>query len=224
MFFTLFLGALLVASLIVNGVLVSKVINGVSPAAPNAPSAPSAPNAPSAPTVLELSNPENAPVLGDPNAPVTIVEFSDFQCPFCARFYTDTYPSIKSQYVDTGKANIVYRHLPLPFHPEAQPAAEASMCAAEQGKFWEFHDKIFQNQAIMSAANYKAWAAELGLNTGQFNSCVDSREYQDYVEADYAAASAAGVSGTPSFVINGELVVGAQPTAVFQQAIDSKLS
>jgi protein-disulfide isomerase len=224
MFFTLFLGALLVASLVVNGVLVSKVMNTVPGAAAPNPIAPAAPSAPQAPQMVQITNPAQAPVLGNADAPVTITEFSDFQCPFCKRFNDQTFGAIKTQYVETGQAKVVFRHLPLPFHPEAQPAAEASMCAHDQGEFWAFHDLIFANQATMSSASYTAWATQLGLDMGEFNDCVSSRKYQSYVEADYQAASAVGISGTPSFVVNDELVVGAQPTSVFQQVIESKLS
>src|SRR3989344_1300197 len=163
-------------------------------------------------------------IEGDPNAPVTIVEFSDFQCPFCGNFYTNTLLQLRTDYIDTGKVKLIYRDFPLSFHPEAQPAAEAAECAAEQGKFQEFHDKIFTNQAIMSSASYKQWAQEFGLNTQQFDDCVSSGKYRAEVQADFSEGQAAGVSGTPTFFINGQKVVGAQPYSVFKQIIDAELA
>ena len=170
----------------------------------------------------ELANEDK--VLGDPDAKVTIVEFSDFECPFCGRFYTQTLPQLKEEYFDTGKVKLVYRDFPLSFHPQAQPAAEAAECANEQDKFWEFHDKIFDNQSSMSTTNYKQWAADLGLDTEQFNSCLDDGKYRAEVQADFSAGQAAGVSGTPTFFINGQKIVGAQPFSVFKQIIDAELA
>ncbi|MAG18296.1 MAG: hypothetical protein CL944_02380 [Candidatus Diapherotrites archaeon] len=161
---------------------------------------------------------------GNADAPITIVEFSDFECPFCGRFYTDTLGQLREKYVETGKVKIIFRDFPLSFHPEATPAAEASECAADQGKFWEFHDLIFENQTTMSAASYKQWAADLGLDTEQFNSCVDDGTHAAEVRADFAAGQAAGVSGTPTFFINGQKVVGAQPFSVFEQIIEAELA
>ncbi|HXV26863.1 MAG TPA: DsbA family protein [Candidatus Paceibacterota bacterium] len=173
---------------------------------------------------------DNDPVIGNPDAPVTIVEFSDFQCPFCRSFFNDTYSLIKSEYIDTGKAKLVYRDFPLQFHDAARPSALAAECANEQGRFWEYHDKMFLEQAkqgngtvTYGNAELKRWAAEIGLNTGQFNQCLDSEKYGDEVDADFEAGQAAGVSGTPSFFVNGKLLVGAQPFSAFQQAIDAEL-
>jgi len=163
---------------------------------------------------------DDDPVKGDPNAPIIIIEFSDFQCPFCERFYTNTLPQIVSQYIDTGKAKLVFRDFPLSFHPNAQPAAEAAECADEQGKFWEMHDKIFENQGSMSVESYKLWAEEIGLNTEQFNSCLDSGKYASEVQKDFSDGAAAGVSGTPTFFINGEKLVGAQPFEAFKAVLD----
>jgi protein-disulfide isomerase len=171
---------------------------------------------------------DDDPYKGDENAPVTIVEFSDFQCPFCARFFSNTLSQIENDYISTGKVKLVYRDFPLSFHPNAQPAAEAAECAREQGKFWEFHDKIFENQQALSASSYKQWASELGLDTAKFNSCVDSGKYRSEVQKDFADGSALGASGTPTFFIGksdglGQKIVGAQPYSVFQQAIEAYL-
>lgn len=168
--------------------------------------------------------------LGDKDAPVVMIEFSDFQCPFCRSFWSDTLPLIKSEYIDTGKVRFVYRDFPLSFHSGAMPAAQATECAREQDKFWEMHDKIFIEQdkqgggTIQFGANdLKKWAGEIGLNVSEFNSCLDSQKYLNEVNNDLKDGQAAGVSGTPGFFINGRLVVGAQPFSVFQSLIEEEL-
>lgn len=167
---------------------------------------------------------DNDPVLGDKNAPLTIVEFSDFQCPYCARFRSETFEQIKKQYIDKGKVKFVYRDFPLSsIHPLAQKSAEASECANEQGKFWEYHDKIFLNQASLSANNLKQWATDLKLDTNKFNNCLDSGKYTSEVSDDLKDATAAGGQGTPYFIVGEIPVSGAQPFAAFQQAIESQL-
>jgi protein-disulfide isomerase len=172
---------------------------------------------------VQVSDGGNA-ILGNENAPVTIIEFSDFQCPYCERFVTQTMPQIKSEYIDTGKVKLFFRDFPLSFHPNAKPAAIASECANEQGKFWEMHDKLFANQDSLSTENYKAWAKELGLNENQFNTCIDSQKYASQVQKDFDDGVAAGVSGTPTFFVNGQKLVGAQPFSVFKQVIDAELA
>ena len=172
---------------------------------------------------------DDDPVLGNKDAPVTVIEFSDFECPFCGRAFTDAVTGMKKDYVETGKVKFVYRDFPLSFHPQATPAAEAAECADEQGKFWEFHDTLFQNQGSLSDAFYKQTAADLGLDTAKFNSCVESRKYRAEVQQDLAAGSAAGVSGTPTFYIGNDKdgyteLVGAQPYAVLRQAIEAALA
>ena len=176
------------------------------------------------PKVVQVSA-DDDPVKGDANAPVEIIEFSDFQCPFCSRWYSDALPQIQKEYIDTGKVKLVYRDFPLSsIHPQATPAAEAAECAKEQGKFWEFHDKLFENQASLSTASYKQWAQELGLNTQQFNDCVDKKKYQSEVTKDYQDGQAAGVTGTPSFFVNGINIRGAQPFSAFKTIIDQELA
>ncbi len=168
--------------------------------------------------------------VGNANAKVTIVEFSDFQCPFCRSFYNDTFLQLKKDYIDTGKVRFIYRYYPLPFHDMAKPTALAAACANEQGKFWQFHDKAFVEQGKKGTGtvaytlnDLKSWAAQVGVNTAQFNGCLDSAKYQAKVDADTAAGSAAGVNGTPSFFINGQLLVGAQPLSQFKTLIDAAL-
>ena len=169
--------------------------------------------------------------LGDEDAPVVVIEFSDFQCPFCRSFWRDTLPEIKSQYIDTGKVKFVYRDFPLDFHPGAMPAAQATECAEDQGKFWEMHDKIFIEQDKQGGGtiqfgidDLEKWASEMGLNTGDFNSCLDSQKYAEEVKKDSNDGRLAGVSGTPSFSINGRLIVGAQPFSAFKSIIDEELN
>jgi len=167
---------------------------------------------------------DDDPVEGDPNAPVTIIEFSDFECPFCGNFYKNSLSLIRKDYIETGKVKIIYRDYPLSFHPEAQKAAEASECADEQGKFWEYHDKLFENQADLSVANEKKWAKELGLDSAKFDQCLDSGAMASEVAADFSDGQSIGITGTPSFLINGKAVVGAQPFSVFKQVIDAELA
>lgn len=178
---------------------------------------------------------DDDPFLGDENAPVTFVEFSDGQCPFCRRQYTQTLPQLKRDYIDTGKVKYVYQHFPLSFHPAAQPSAEAIECAEDQGKFWELHDKIFDEQnkqgtgtVQFSVDDIKTWAGEIGLDTQSFNGCLDSGKYRSEVQADFAAGQQAGVTGTPTSFIGpsdgfGQKIVGAQSYAVLKAAIDSYL-
>lgn len=166
---------------------------------------------------------------GDPNAPVTIIEYSDFQCPFCRRFFQNTLAQLEENYVKTGKVRFVYKHFPLEsIHPEARAAALAAECAGEQGRFWEFHDKIFENQEALGEDSYKAWAADLGLDEDAFAACLKEKRYNDKVDADFAQGRRVGVTGTPSFLIGpsdgqGTLLVGAQPFSAFQGVLDNLL-
>ncbi len=172
----------------------------------------------------KLSASAEDPLKGEPGAPVTIVEFSDFQCPYCARFAQQTLPQLLERYVATGKARFVYRDFPLDFHPVAQKAAEAAECADEQGKFWEYHDLIFARQASLSLENLKSWAVELGLDAGAFNTCLDSGAMAGEVGEDAQAGRAAGVTGTPAFLVNGQLITGARPVEAFAAAIEQELA
>ncbi len=181
------------------------------------------PEQPSTQEPIEVSVDDDA-FKGDANAPVTIVEFSDFQCPFCARFYTDTLPLIEKEYIETGKVKLVFRDFPLGFHQNAQKASEAAECAKEQGKFWEMHDTIFDNQNAISVDDLKQYAADLGLDTEKFNDCLDTGKYEQEVKKDMEEGQSYGVTGTPAFFINGRLVSGAQPFANFKAIIDEELS
>jgi predicted DsbA family dithiol-disulfide isomerase len=162
------------------------------------------------------------PSLGKDDAPVTIVAFSDFQCPFCARVE----PTLKQIHTSYGdKVRIVWKDFPLTtIHPEAFKAAEASHCAAEQERYWEFHDRLFANQARMSLADLKAHAANLGLDTAAFARCLESSRYTARVQASLEAGAGIGVEATPTLFINGRTVSGAQPMEVFAGIIDEELA
>ncbi len=171
---------------------------------------------------------DDDPSIGSDDAKVVMVEFSDFQCPFCERFFKETLPQIKENYVDTGKVKFVYRDFPLSsIHPEAQKAAESAECARDQGKFWEYHDVLFENRMDwtgVGAAKFKEYASDLGLDTSQFSECLDSDKYGDEVLADMNAGQSIGVSGTPTFFINGKRFVGAAPYENFVTAIEEELA
>lgn len=161
-------------------------------------------------------------VRGESNAAVTLVEFSDFQCPFCSRFHP-TVTQILDEYSD--EVRWVYKHFPLDaLHPQARPSAEASECAAEQGKFWEFGDALFENQSGLSSDYYTELARDLGLNLDQFNKCASTRKYKDKIEADYQLGIRLGVRGTPATFVNGELLVGAVPYSSMKGAIEKALA
>ena len=182
---------------------------------------PSGQNEQQEPSKVKVS--EGSHVQGSKDAPVTIIEFSDFQCPYCGRFYSQTLPQIEEEYIKTGKVKLVYRHCPLSFHQYAQKASEAAECADEQGKFWEYHDKLYENQNSLDAASLKKYAKELGLDTAKFDSCMDSGKTASKVQKDFKDGQAAGVQGTPAFFINGVPVTGAQPYEVFKQVIEQEL-
>lgn len=192
------------------------------------PTQPQAPLPPATPPTVD-----DDAVLGDKNAKVTVVEFTDYQCPFCGRHFTNTYGQLKKDYIDTGKIKYVVRDFPLSFHPHAQKTAEATECADDQKKFWEMHDKIFETQAAWSNSTdivptLKQYAADLKLNTSTFNTCLDSGKYKDEVQKDMADGTASGVNGTPGFWVLGpngktQQISGAVPLANFQQAIDPML-
>jgi len=164
---------------------------------------------------------------GAANAPVTIIEFADFQCPYCGRFFAETKPQIDEQYMQSGKVRFAYFNFAF-LGPESNWAAEAAECAADQDKFWEYHDKLYdsqsgENQGAFNKDNLKKFAEELGLDTSAFNECLDSGKYTQLIQDESSLASSIGVRSTPTFLINGQAVVGAQPYEIFQQTIDSLL-
>ena len=173
----------------------------------------------------DLVDPDDWHVQGAADAPVTIVEYSDFQCPYCERYFSETYSQIKAQYVDTGQVRYIFRHFPLQFHTEARPAAQAAECAGEQGGFWEMHDALFERQADWSGnaeaeGVFAGLAEELGLDRAEFEACLSSDKYATKVEEDLREGLAEGVDGTPAFFINGVFLSGAQPFAAFRQQIE----
>jgi len=225
--------SIIIAGLIIAGaVVVSGKTNGVNQknapvkqtAQAQNPSADSQPYAPPAGQPTNIQNFEitkSNHIRGDFNALITLVEFSDFECPFCERHYP-IMNKILSDY--KGKVRLVYKHFPLSFHANAQKAAEASECADEQEKFWEYHDKLFENQAGgYSSDKFKKWAKDLGLNNEKFNDCLDSGKYAQKVQADFQEGQQKGVNGTPATFVNGQLVSGALPYESFKQIIDGLL-
>jgi protein-disulfide isomerase len=166
---------------------------------------------------------DDDPAQGPEDAAVTIIEFSDFQCPYCARFDVETLPQILSNYGD--RVRFVYRDFPLiSMHQYALKAAEASECADDQGAYWKYHDLLFNNQSALDDASLKEYAASLQLDTAAFNQCLDSDKYLSEVQKDEQDGITAGVQGTPAFFINGVLISGAQPYSVFQAAIEAALA
>ncbi len=162
----------------------------------------------------------DAPARGNPTAPVTVVEFSDFQCPFCERA-RPTVARVREVYGD--KVRWVFRHFPLGFHENAQKAGEAAACAGDQGRFWEMHDRLWATNSKLAVSDLKADAAALGLDTSAFDRCLDSGRHADVVQRDQEAGASYGVSGTPAFFVNGRPLVGAQPFEEFQRVIDAEL-
>jgi len=194
------------------------------------------PSQPIAPQIIMVSL-DDDPVKGNPNAPVTVIEFSDFQCPFCSRFYQQTLSSLEENYINTGKIKFVYRDLPLDsLHTNARATHIAAECADEQGKFWDYHNVLFEKQTEWQslpsselASTLKQYAADLGLQAASFESCMQSQEIADEVNKDSLEAARYGVTGTPTFFIGNEKdgfikLVGAQPYSAFQSAIDQELS
>lgn len=166
--------------------------------------------------------------MGDPNAPVKIEEYSDFQCVYCAKFSVETEPRIVEEYVSSGKVYFTYKNYAFLGQPSVD-AAEASLCAVDQGKFWEYHDILFANQQegdarAFSAARLEAFAEALGMDVPAFSECLDDNRHLDQVRQEYADGAAQGVSSTPTFFINGKEVKGAQPFEVFQAEIEAALA
>lgn len=167
-------------------------------------------------------------IKGSPDAKVTVEEFSDFQCSYCADFALRTLPSIDKNYIETGKVRWVFRNMAL-IGEESKQAAQAAQCAGEQGQFWPYHDKVFasqqgKNRGAFSSDKLKSFARGLGLDVEAFSSCLDSGRYSDLVDRDLAEGEQRGVRGTPTFFIDGQALVGALPYSNFQQALDKALS
>ncbi len=172
----------------------------------------------------------DGPALGNPQAPVTMVEFTDFQCPFCSSFHKSTFPALKKDFIDTGKVRYVVRDLPLEFHANALKAAQAAHCAGEQGRYWAMHDVLFRNSARLEAARIAGYAAKAGVEPAKFAECIASERHLAGIRASGDDAARLGLSGTPSFVIGktqakpvveGEKLIGAQPLPTFVAALQA---
>ncbi len=168
---------------------------------------------------------------GNPQAAVTVVEFSDYGCPFCGRYVSSTYPILKKQFIDTGKIFYVFKDWPVvQLHLQAKLAAEAAECAGDQGKYWPMHDLLFANQqswdttAAVATAAFARYAAQLGLERSTFVRCTTGHMYAAEIEQDMAQGDHVGTSGTPTFIINGKQLVGSQPAQAFINAITNEMN
>jgi len=208
------------------GLLLGYVIwgRGTTPAA-TAQSAQPAAGAPATqePQYVRYDVPTDGyPSLGPDNAPITIVEFSDFQCPFCRRFHSETYQALLNAY--PNQIRFVYRNLPLTsIHPDAMPSAIASLCANDQNVYWDYHEKLFSGETL-DRETFVQYAADLDINVDEFTACLDSGKHDNFIQQDMDFALNLGVQSTPTFFINGLAIVGAQPLSSFQQIIDKELA
>jgi protein-disulfide isomerase len=192
---------------------------------------PPTPAAPAPPEKVQMNVRNDWYAIGRADAPVTLVEFADFQCPFCKRFHTDAYSELKKNYIDTGKVRFVSRDLPLEFHPFALKAAEAARCAGDQQKYWELRDALYSTAAPPNDEVINKAVETLLLDKSAFQSCLASEKYKADVQKDSTEAATLQISGTPTFVLaksskdklNGIRIVGAQPYVAFQTAIESFL-
>lgn len=234
------IGAVIIAlsNLVSSGIIKPKGATTTSAAlAPVASTAPAA-AAPTAPTTATAAM-GHFPPKGDKNAKVAVIEFADFRCPFCEQYFTQTESQVLKNYVDTGKVQYAFRHYEF-LGPASITAGNAAECANEQGKFWDYHDWLYKNQpeetdtSMYVTDKLTAGAVTVGINGPQFSSCLDATKYASNVSGDMTDGQTAGVTGTPSFIIgkldssgtkvvNGQLLVGAQPYSAFQTAIDSAL-
>jgi len=179
------------------------------------------------PTRAKITDLSGVSMLGSKDAPLTIVEYTDYQCPFCQRFHLSAYPEIKKNYIDTGKVRFFSKDLPLDFHPNAMRAAQAAHCSAEQNKFWELRDVMGANPDKLDMGHIIAFASDLKLDTQKLQECVNSDKYKERVQADVTEAMRLGANGTPAFIVgkstgngvDGELVVGAMPYSMFDQKL-----
>lgn len=175
-----------------------------------------------------------SPYLGEPNATVTMIEYSDYQCPFCSRHYRDVMPKLLEEYVETGKLKYVMRESPIAsIHPNATNASIAALCANDQGNYWDMHNLLFDNQTELQVENLKQFAVEIGLDTDEFNECLDTMRYVEWINADLESGAELGVRGTPGFVLGltdpddpdkafmVTYIKGAQSLTNFKQAIDA---
>jgi protein-disulfide isomerase len=191
-----------------------------------------APQAPPKPAVVSVAVPFTDPVLGKKDAPVTVVEYTDYQCSFCQRFHFTTFPELKKNFIDTGKIRFYSRDMPLDFHRNAMKAAVAARCAGDQNQFWALRDLLVANANQLDPAAVLGYAGKLTMDQAAFKSCVDSNKYEPVVKANLEEAARNGLEGTPTFVVGkstqqgvtGALIVGAQPFSVFEKEINRLLA
>jgi protein-disulfide isomerase len=234
--------SVLIAALLVSGSVVFSAIykmpsgaSGTAYTAANAAANPGAAtiNTPAGNATTQLG-PRDA-ILGKANAPVTYIDYGDYQCPFCNRYFTDTFPSLKSEYVDTGKIKMVFRDLAF-LGPESLAAANAAQCANDQGKLWPYHDELYtgkskdyasggsENDGYFTRSLFLTFANQIGLDMPKFTSCLDGNNNMAYVAQEKTAASDQGINSTPTFSIDGTEVQGSQPLANFEAVINQALA
>jgi protein-disulfide isomerase len=224
----------------VLGVLLAAVLSACAKTAESAPASTAETSAPG----VQKYGPDQIPVAmdtallrkadlgriaGDSAATVIVLEVSDFQCPYCKTFHDQTYPSVKAEYVDKGKARMAYVNLPLRSHQNAWPAAEAAMCASVQGKFWPMHDSLFLAQDRWAGITkpdtmFARFAGTLSLDTKAYGACMTSHATRPLIASDAERSSNAGINGTPAFIIGDSLISGAYPFADFKRVLDANLS
>lgn len=217
--------SILIAGVLISGSIVYLVGNKNQPAPAALPSAPPADLS----GLLELK--ERDVILGEASAPVTFIEYGDYQCPFCVRFFSQTEPLLRENYIRTGKVKMVYRDLAF-LGPESQAAAEAAECAKDQGRFWAYHDELFneemadgaENNGNLSRTLFLKIAEKVDLDVPEFISCFDSKKYSNFVRTATQEAQTLGINATPTSFVNGELVRGAQPYSSFQAVIEKYLN
>ncbi len=225
--------SILIAAVMVGGAITFATLykGGAAPAAGGDTAA--ATSTAGDPAAAMTLGPRDA-ILGNASATVTLIEYGDYQCPFCVQFFSQTQPQIIQNYVNTGKVRVVFRDFAF-LGPESTAAAEAAQCAEDQGKLWPYHDALYaaklvddnnggsEDDGFYSTAELLRIGQQVGLNMPAFTSCVENNTDANIVAQEKGAATAAGVSATPSFIINGSLIVGDQPYSVFQQALDAAL-
>jgi len=217
--------SILTAAVLISGSIIFLVLRGgIQPQVPSGNNPVAAPSGNSA-DVSKIG--DRDAILGDPNAPVTVVEYADFQCPFCERFFTGAEAQIRDQYVKTSKAKLIYRDFAF-LGTESTASANAAECAKDQGKFWAYHDALYaaegldakENNGNLNRALFLTLAKNLNLDINTFTSCIDSNKYADVVAKSVADAQNFGVNSTPTIFVGGQKILGAQPFSVFQAAID----
>lgn len=216
-------------SIVMSPAITPTVTFSVPTSTPTPPPAGGSTSTPT-PTPVAMTEVGHLPTLGSNTAKVTIIEIADFQCPYCKTFFDSVFQSMKKDYIDTGKVRFAYIHLPLPSHVNAKPAAEAAECANEQGRFWQYHDVLFSAQNDWSNKTgdqltelFLNYAGQNSLDLNIFNACITSHKYESLVDQDANLAKSKGGNATPTFFINGQSLVGAQPYESFKALIDAEL-